>query len=87
MEAMTTIFAFGVAALVAVLISRDATSRGMNGLGWGIFTFLLCIVAVPIYLIVRKPVQDSTEQRYLLTDAKYRYQVDFDCSNTWICVS
>ena len=61
MDVMMTFFGFGVAALVAVLISRDATSRGMNGLGWGIFTFLLCIVAVPIYLIVRKPVQDSTE--------------------------
>ena len=46
-----------VMTIVGVLIAKDANSRGMNGLGWGIFTFLICIVAVPIYLIVRKPVQ------------------------------
>ena len=44
-----------IAAVIAVLIARDANSRGMSGIGWGIFTFLLCIVAVPIYLIIRKP--------------------------------
>ena len=42
-------------AVVGVLIARDANSRGMNGLGWGIFTFLICIVALPVYLVVRKP--------------------------------
>ena len=44
-----------VAAVIAVLIAKDAKLRGMSGLGWGIFTFLLCIIAVPIYLVVRKP--------------------------------
>jgi hypothetical protein len=48
-----------IAALVGVLIANDAGSRGMNGLGWGIFTFLVCIVAIPIYLIVRKPVKSE----------------------------
>ncbi|WP_205421054.1 hypothetical protein [Sphingomonas mesophila] len=48
-----------VAAIIAVLIAKDANSRGMSGIGWGIFTFLLCIVAVPIYLVVRKPVIDG----------------------------
>lgn len=43
-----------IAAVIGVLIGKDATSRGMNGLGWGIFTFLICIIAIPIYLIVRK---------------------------------
>ena len=52
---MEVIFGLIVAAVVAVIIAKDADSRGMNGLGWGIFTFLLCIVAIPIYLIVRKP--------------------------------
>jgi hypothetical protein len=42
-------------AVVAVIIGKDANNRGMSGLGWGIFTFLACIVAIPIYLIVRKP--------------------------------
>lgn len=49
------IFGLLVVAVVAFLIGKDAESRGMSGLGWGLFTFLLCIVAVPVYLIVRKP--------------------------------
>ena len=48
-----------VVSIVAVLIAKDANSRGMNGLGWGIFTFLICIAAIPIYLIVRKPRKDE----------------------------
>ncbi len=44
-----------VALIVAILIGKDASDRGMSGFGWGLFTFLLCIVAIPIYLIVRKP--------------------------------
>lgn len=48
-----------ISGIVAILIGRDAESRGMSGLGWGIFTFLVCIVAVPIYVIVRKPVRDD----------------------------
>ncbi len=48
-----------IAAIIGVLIANDANSRGMNGLGWGIFTFLICIVAVPIYLIVRKPLKNE----------------------------
>ena len=48
-----------IAAVVGVIIGNDANSRGMNGLGWGIFTFLVCIVAIPIYLIVRKPLKSE----------------------------
>jgi len=44
-----------IAALVAVFIYSDATKRGMNGIGWAIGVFLLMIVFLPIYLIVRKP--------------------------------
>lgn len=47
-----------VAAIIGVLIAKDANSRGMNGSGWGIFVFLICIVALPIYLVVRKPVKE-----------------------------
>jgi len=54
---MEIIIGLIISAVVAVLIAKDAESRGMNGLGWGIFTFLLCIVAIPVYLVVRKPVQ------------------------------
>ena len=44
-----------IGAICGVIISQDAESRGMNGLGWGVFTFLLFIVAVPMYLVVREP--------------------------------
>ena len=56
---MELVFGLIIAAVVGVLIGKDASARGMNGAGWGIFTFLLCIVAVPIYLIVRKPRLDE----------------------------
>jgi hypothetical protein len=54
-DSVFTLFGVILAAIVAVIIGRDASSRGMSGLGWGIFTFLICIVGIPIYLIVRKP--------------------------------
>ena len=57
MDGAGLIFGLIVAAIIGVLIAKDANSRGMNGAVWGIFTFLVCIVAVPIYLIVRKPVK------------------------------
>ena len=36
-------------------VYKDAETRGMNGILWGILTFLFCIIALPVYLIVRKP--------------------------------
>lgn len=48
-----------IAFFVAFAIGADAKARGMSGLGWGVFTFFICIVAIPIYLIVRKPRIDS----------------------------
>ena len=57
-EGIFSLFGLVIAVVIGVLIGRDASSRGMNGLGWGIFSFLICIVAVPIYLIVRKPAQE-----------------------------
>lgn len=48
-----------IAFFVALAIGADAKARGMSGLGWGVFTFFICIVAIPIYLIVRKPRIDS----------------------------
>ena len=52
---MEWFFGLIVAAIIGVLIGKDAEARGMSPLGWGLFSFLLCIVAVPLYLIVRKP--------------------------------
>ena len=48
-----------IAAVIGVIIAKDASARGMSGFGWGLFTFLLCIVAIPIYLIVRRPRLDA----------------------------
>lgn len=45
-----------VVLVIAVLVGQDANKRGMNGVLWGIGVFLLCIVFLPLYLIVRKPV-------------------------------
>ncbi|KAF3984371.1 MAG: hypothetical protein HFP81_02345 [Methylococcales symbiont of Hymedesmia sp. n. MRB-2018] len=59
-DGVIMLFSFVIGAVIAVIIGKDASARGMSGLGWGIFTFLICIVAVPIYLIVRKPRQDAS---------------------------
>lgn len=48
-----------IAAIVGVIIAKDASARGMSGVGWGLFTFLVCIVAIPIYLVVRRPRLDG----------------------------
>lgn len=59
MDGFALIFGLIVATIIAVLIAKDANSRGMNGTGWGIFVFLICIVALPVYLVVRKPVKEE----------------------------
>lgn len=59
MEGIGTLLGLVIAIVIAILIGKDANRRGMSGFGWGLFTFLVCIVAIPIYLIVRKPVQNE----------------------------
>lgn len=59
MDGFALIFGLIVATIIAVLIAKDANSRGMNGTVWGIFVFLICIVALPVYLVVRKPVKEE----------------------------
>jgi drug/metabolite transporter (DMT)-like permease len=44
-----------IAATIFVVL--DAKARGMNPVGWGIVAFLFTIVAVPLYLIMRKPAE------------------------------
>ena len=44
-----------VAAAIAFFVAKDANSRGMNGLLWGLGVFFLYIIFLPIYLFVRKP--------------------------------
>ncbi len=61
MESYETIRVVGllIALVVAVICHRDAVSRGMNGLAWGLGIFLLMIVFLPLYLILRKPKLDA----------------------------
>jgi len=46
---------FLIALLIAIWVANDANKRGMNGVLWAIGVFLVCIIFLPIYLIVRKP--------------------------------
>ena len=48
-------FGFIIELLIAIWVATDANKRGMNGVAWAIGVFFLCIVFLPIYLIVRKP--------------------------------
>jgi zinc-ribbon domain len=47
---------FVIAIVLAIVVAQDANKRGMSGALWGIGVFLLCIVFLPLYLIMRKPV-------------------------------
>lgn len=47
---------YAIAAAIAYWVYTDAKKRGMNAIGWAIGTFLVCIVFLPLYLIIRKPV-------------------------------
>ena len=42
-------------AVAGAWVYSDAKKRGMNAIGWGIGSFLVCIVFLPLYLIIRKP--------------------------------
>ena len=49
-----------IAAAIAFWVYKDASSRGMNAILWAILCFLFCIIALPVYLIVRKPQTGGT---------------------------
>jgi|SRR5580700_9013353 hypothetical protein len=51
-------FFFGLVLVLvlAIFVAQDANKRGMNGVLWGLGVFFLCIVFLPVYLMVRKPV-------------------------------
>lgn len=40
--------------VIAILIGRDASKRGMNAWGWGIGVFFLWIIFLPIYFMRRQ---------------------------------
>lgn len=45
-----------IAVVIAGFVWQDANKRGMSGPLWGIGTFLVCIIFLPLYLIMRKPI-------------------------------
>jgi hypothetical protein len=51
-----------VPVLLGILIGRSAAKRGMNPWGWGILVTLICIVGVPVFLIMKKPVVGKTRK-------------------------
>jgi hypothetical protein len=62
-EAIGRLLGFVLLAVIGWAVWRDANSRGMNGVLWGVLGALFCIIVVPIYLIVRKPVLSAEQQR------------------------
>lgn len=52
---MTQIIGLVIALVAAILVAQDAKKRGMNPIGWAIGVFLLLIIFLPVYFIVRKP--------------------------------
>lgn len=48
-------FIFLIPLTIGIFIGLDADKRGMNAWGWGIGVFLLLIVFLPLYFILRKP--------------------------------
>ncbi len=41
--------------VIGFVIAHDARERGMNGLGWGVFTCVAPVIGLALYLVVRKP--------------------------------
>ncbi len=52
---MEFLFILAIAAVIGYAIYTDAKARGMNAVLWGIASFAFALLAVPLYLIVRKP--------------------------------
>lgn len=52
---MHFVFGFIVDLIAAIWVAWDARRRGMNSVGWAIGVFLILILFLPLYLILRKP--------------------------------
>ena len=59
------IIGFIIAGILAFIIGKDAEERGMSGGVWGLFTFLFAIIAIPMYLIARKPLLSEQQPKSL----------------------
>jgi len=60
MDSNEVLFGLLIAAVVAFFVAIDAKKRGMNAVGWGIGTFALMIIFLPLYFIMRKPILNQT---------------------------
>lgn len=38
--------------VISYLIALDANKKGRSGVGWGLFCFFTCFIAVPIYFLL-----------------------------------
>jgi hypothetical protein len=59
---MAQIIGIIIALIIAISVARDASKRQMNAVAWGIGVFLLLIVFLPLYFIMRKPLQAKNER-------------------------
>jgi hypothetical protein len=52
-----------IAIFAGIWVAGDANKRGMNGLGWGFFSFAILIIGLPLYLLERKkhPIQNQSQ--------------------------
>jgi hypothetical protein len=54
-----------IAAILAAFVAKDASKRGMNAAGWFFGVFLLLIIFLPLYFIVRKPLSPQYQPQWL----------------------
>ena len=52
LEAFEGLLGLSVLLVIAYLIGVDANKRERSGLLWGLFVFLSCLIAVPIYFLL-----------------------------------
>ena len=57
----TQLFGVLIALVIAITVGIDAKKRNMNPWLWSVGVFLLLIVFLPIYFIVRKPFDKNIE--------------------------
>ena len=62
-QLIAQLIGMAIAAAIAFFVWRDAEENGMNKWGWSIFVFLICIIGLPTYFIVRQQVRRKETER------------------------
>ena len=62
MDNTQTIIAMLILLPISYEVFKDARSRGMNAAAWAIFVFLMLIIGLPAYFIMRKPKIEEAEE-------------------------